>query len=169
MARSVSIFSRSSRLTMSSASGAPAAVCKPRNPETARKIAHPTRPDATTAPLKSSNAAGWALRDNTTAAVAAAIESSRKKCQGWKPASPEGARRSVEVAELIVETRFEFLRGRRRRRGVRLAALPRARPAQRQAADDDDAHEADAVRHEPREPVEAAIERHGQHFLAAVL
>jgi len=58
------------------------------------------------------------------------MESSKKKCQGWKLARGSGWGRSVEVAEFVIESAFEFGRG--LRRNVALATVGATpRPAER--------------------------------------
>src|SRR5262249_11858963 len=96
------------------------------------------------------------------AAVAEPSAARTKNCQGL-----------IEVSELIVQAIFEGVVQPRRlaspaiaggRRGVRLAA-----PATRRKAERRDGGGADEVRHHPRQPVEAFVERRAEHLLAAVL
>src|SRR6188472_597646 len=94
-----------------------------------------TSPEQITAALSNSSAAGCVSRDTITAAVAPAMESSRKKCQGWKLARASASRRSVEVAEFVIESAFEVRRG-----GLHVAACAAvgrvvARPAHGKTAD----------------------------------
>src|SRR6266705_2195693 len=116
-------------------------------------------------------AARSACQTNTcryTTTVAAARPASVKNCQGWS--SDPGGRgpRSVEVSELIVQAfvQIRIDRGvgpaRRREPGL-------TRPPHGSEGDEPQPGDADRVREQPREAIEAFVHRRHQHFLAAEL
>src|SRR5690606_23012315 len=134
-------------------------------------------PAATTARLRNSSAAGCAGGATQSTAAAPSNEAVRKNCQGWSAdfagtfagAEAGTGAGSVEVVEFIVETRLQRgvgcrSAGRRLRRRLR----PRA-PVQRKDANDNGRANAEQIRKEPRQAIEAFVERLGQRFLRSVL
>src|SRR6201992_2786196 len=102
--------------------------------------------------------------------TAAPIRSASRTLRGESPGSSSSSV-SVELIELVVEAIFEraILRalGVRRSRCARsIGAAPG--PFAREEHEPADAAERDDVRQEPREPVEAGVERHHQRGLAGI-
>src|SRR5262245_54161104 len=119
-------------------------------------------------------------------AVAQPRPASTKNCQGRRPSSSFDGRRSsffvrtpppgsspakprtgglIEVPEFIVDPLVEIGIAAGNRRG-RVLAVPR--PLDGGESDGDDAEPAHRVGHEPREAIEAAVERRAERLLAAV-
>src|SRR5579872_6773037 len=158
IARSVSSFSRSRAARVRCPTIAVRSSSGFTSGRTVRSAAIPTnaavaisRPSRTTAMTPSPRA-------TKVTAVAQPSAASTKNCQGW--------RLLVEVSELIVDALVERGVG-RGRLGRRIVVL--ARPLHRREADGDGARAADQIREEPREAVEALVDRRAEHFLAAVL
>src|SRR3970040_2200973 len=97
-----------------------------------------------TAPLINRRAAGRVSRATATAQIAAAIDSSREKCQAGRPVSP--ARwDSVELPEFIVKSVLELRIGRERGGWGGVVRAAPARPAHRHARHEPDANHAAGV------------------------
>src|SRR4029453_6773749 len=120
----------------------------------------PVRPAASSVSATIDTDAGFWPRSRAIAPSARARPAPRKML---KPCL-------VEVAELIVQPRFELGVGRAFARDDRLRVLDVAatRPFHGDGTDQHQAACAEKVRYRPRQPVEAAIDRLGERFLAAV-
>src|SRR5262245_17270701 len=175
-----SIFSRSRTTRMDSlrpsAAGRPSA---PTSGASVRYKAAPAKPAAPIVRLIRTRCSGLASLARTTAAVAATSETSTKKCQGRSVSSFDAARDDrgrlsasvplIEVAELIVQPGAEcpiFLRG--GSRGLCRFGAPRPAPRD----DDGPNHsrgDTDEIWNEPRQPIEALVNRPGKDCLGAVV
>src|SRR5262245_20662838 len=185
IARSASIFSRSSAARVRRPMTTVRSSSADTSGRTMRSTARPTRTTAPIRTLRRMTLAAPRPRAMNVTAVAQPSAASTKNCHGRSTAGSELAgglgsgfraagalagavsRTSIEVSELIIQSLLE--------RGIAVAhvsGIGRRRVLPRQPdgdeADADRAAHADEIREQPGETVEALVERRAEHVLPAV-
>src|SRR5215475_1898386 len=129
-----------------------------------RSAAIPTIVDAPMSTVSSTIDATLWPRAMNVATVAHVSPASTKNCQAWRPCS-DCRDSSVEVSKFIVET---FVQLRVDGCGLSRRGMAMSRPSEGHEAHADDAYPAEKVRKQPREAIEAFVDRCDQKLLAAV-